>query len=47
MENTMNWALFLQPYEFAVDNFLLKFQFLKNQYNLKGLKNPIVDITGI
>lgn len=46
MENTMNWALFLQPYEFAVDNFLLKFQFLKNQYNLKGLKNPIVDITG-
>ena len=46
MENTINWALFLQPYEFAVDNFLLKFQFLKNQYNLKGLKNPIVDITG-
>lgn len=46
MDNSRNWALFLQPYEFAVDNFMIKFKFLKNQYNLKGLKNPIVDITG-
>ena len=45
-EDTFNWALFLQPYEFAVSNFLLKLQFIKRQYNTQGLKNPIEDITG-
>lgn len=45
-DNAFNWALFLQPYEFAVNNFLTKLQFIKRQYNMQGLKNPIEDVTG-
>jgi len=40
------WATFLQPYEFAVTNFLTKLQFIKKQYTSQGIKNPIEDITG-
>ncbi|MCR5422419.1 MAG: GTP pyrophosphokinase family protein [Bacilli bacterium] len=40
------WTTFLQPYEFALTNFLTKLQFIKKQYTTQGLKNPIEDITG-
>ena len=46
MDKDINWTLFLQPYEFAVSNFLIKLQFIKKQYISQGLKNPIEDITG-
>lgn len=45
-ENNFEWATFLQPYEFAVTNFLTKLQFIKKQYTSQGIKNPIEDITG-
>lgn len=41
-----DWLQFLQPYELAVSNFVLKLQAIKRQYNIYGLKNPIEDITG-
>ena len=45
-ENNFEWVTFLQPYEFAVTNFLTKLQFIKKQYTSQGIKNPIEDITG-
>lgn len=45
-DKNFDWATFLQPYEFAVTNFLTKLQFIKKQYTTQGLKNPIEDITG-
>ena len=44
--NNFDWETFLQPYEFALTNFLTKLQFIKKQYTTQGLKNPIEDITG-
>ncbi len=46
MENKIDWQVFLQPYEFAVSNFLIKLQFIRRQYNTQGLRNPIEDVTG-
>lgn len=45
-EKTINWNLFLQPYELAVDGFVLKLKAVSKQYRLSGKKTPIEDIAG-
>ncbi|MFA6661961.1 MAG: GTP pyrophosphokinase family protein [Bacilli bacterium] len=42
----IDWSTFLQPYEFAVKNFILKFEFIKQQYIDNKQENPIEDISG-
>ena len=43
---TINWAQFLQPYEQAVNGFILKLESIKKQYILAGEKNPIESVYG-
>lgn len=45
-ERSFNWDIFLQPYELAIQGFIIKLEAVKKQYILKGLKNPIEIITG-
>ena len=45
-EQTINWPQFLQPYEQAVNGFILKLESIKKQYILAGLKNPIESVSG-
>lgn len=45
MEN-INWSKFLQPYELAVEGFILKIEGIKKQYELRGEYCPIEIVTG-
>lgn len=40
------WPLFLQPYELAVEGFILKFEGIKRQYQLQGTYCPIEIVSG-
>lgn len=41
-----NWERFLQPYELAVEGFILKFEGIKKQYQLQGTTCPIEIVSG-
>ncbi len=41
-----NWSHFLQPYELAVEGFILKIEGIKKQYQLRGAYCPIEIVTG-
>ena len=41
MNELFNWAVFLQPYELAVEDFILKMEGIKNQYHKANLYCPI------
>lgn len=43
---TFNWERFLQPYELAVEGFILKFEGIKKQYQLKESYCPIEIVSG-
>lgn len=45
-EQNINWLEFLQPYELAVNGFVMKFESIKKQYILAGKRNPIESVTG-
>lgn len=45
-EQNINWQQFLQPYELAVNGFILKLESIKKQYILAGQKNPIESVYG-
>lgn len=46
--NTSNfdWRKFLQPYELAVEGFILKIEGIKKQYELRGIHCPIEIVSG-
>ena len=41
-----DWKKFLQPYELAVEGFILKFEGIKKQYQLEGEYSPIEIVSG-
>lgn len=41
-----SWELFLQPYELAVEGFILKMEGIKKQYLLNGISCPIEIVSG-
>ncbi len=41
-----DWKRFLQPYELAVEGFILKFEGIKKQYQLKSVYCPIEIVSG-
>lgn len=41
-----NWEKFLQPYELAVEGFILKIEGIKKQYQLNGISCPIEIVSG-
>lgn len=43
---TINWPEFLQPYELAVNGFVMKLESIKKQYIFAGKRNPIENVTG-
>lgn len=45
-EKQFNWERFLQPYELAVEGFILKIEGIKKQYQLRGEYCPIEIVTG-
>lgn len=45
-EKEFNWERFLQPYELAVEGFILKIEGIKKQYQLRGENCPIEIVTG-
>lgn len=45
-EKELNWERFLQPYELAVEGFILKIEGIKKQYQLRGEYCPIEIVTG-
>lgn len=40
------WTIFLEPYELAVEGFILKFEGIKKQYHTRGEYCPIEIVTG-
>ena len=46
MNELFNWELFLQPYELAVEDFILKIEGIKNQYHKANLYCPIEIVSG-
>ncbi len=46
MNELFNWDIFLQPYELAVEDFILKIQGIKNQYHKANLYCPIEIVSG-
>jgi putative GTP pyrophosphokinase len=44
--NNFNWKAFLQPYELAVEGFILKIEGIKKQYQLVGKYCPIEIVSG-
>lgn len=46
LTNELSWQEFLKRYEQAVDELVLKFTSLKNQYNAYGLYSPIENVFG-
>lgn len=45
-EQNINWEQFLQPYELAVQGFVLKFDSIKKEYELAGKHCPIESVRG-
>lgn len=45
-EKEFNWEQFLQPYELAVQGFVLKFESIKKEYELAGKNCPIESVRG-
>ena len=45
-EKNFNWKKFLQPYELAVEGFILKIEGIKKQYQLREQYCPIEIVTG-
>ena len=45
-EDTINWLQFLQPYELAVNGFVMKLESIKKQYILAGERSPIESVSG-
>ena len=43
---SFNWDNFLQPYELAVEGFILKMEGIKKQYLVKGIHCPIEIVAG-
>lgn len=46
MNELFNWELFLQPYELAVEDFILKIEGIKHQYHKANLYCPIEIVSG-
>ena len=46
MNELFNWDIFLQPYELAVEDFILKMEGIKNQYHKANLYCPIEIVSG-
>lgn len=46
MSNILNWNEFLYPYGQAVDELMLKFQSMIEEYKLLGLYSPMDSVTG-
>ena len=46
MSNILNWNEFLYPYKQAVDELVLKFQAMIDEYKLLGLYSPMESVTG-
>lgn len=44
--DAFNWPQFLQPYELAVEGFILKIEGIKKQYQLAGMYCPIEIVSG-
>lgn len=44
--NNFEWKQFLQPYELAVEGFILKIEGIKRQYQIKGAYCPIEIVSG-
>lgn len=42
----LQWKIFLEPYELAVEGFILKFEGIKKQYQTRGEYCPIEIVTG-
>ncbi len=42
----LKWKMFLEPYELAVEGFILKFEGIKKQYQTRGEYCPIEIVTG-
>ena len=45
-KENFSWQKFLQPYELAVEGFILKMEGIKKQYHLNGISCPIEIISG-
>ncbi|MFR5891178.1 MAG: hypothetical protein ACLUG4_01450 [Bacilli bacterium] len=45
-QKEFNWNHFLQPYELAVEGFILKIEGIKKQYQLRRSYCPIEIVTG-
>ena len=45
-KENFSWDKFLQPYELAVEGFILKMEGIKKQYKLNGISCPIEIISG-
>lgn len=45
-ERDFKWEVFLQPYELAIQGFIIKLEAIKKQHILKGIKNPIEIVSG-
>ena len=45
-KQTFNWDQFLQPYELAVEGFILKMEGIKKQHHLNGMNSPIEIVSG-
>ena len=45
-EKDFNWGQFLQPYELAVEGFVLKFDSIKKEYELSGKHCLIESVRG-
>ena len=44
--NDFNWNEFLQPYELAVEGFILKIEGIKKQYQIKKVYCPVEIVSG-
>ncbi len=45
-KENFSWSHFLQPYEIAVEGFILKMEGIKKQYNINGMSCPIEIVSG-
>lgn len=46
IDDNFNWNLFLQPYQLAVEDFILKIEGIKQQYIMENLYSPIEIVSG-
>jgi len=45
-KENFSWEIFLEPYELAVEGFIIKLEGIKKQYNLHGLISPFENVLG-